>query len=98
MMRLVNEPHERVLGSIRQQHDIAAFAAVTAIGPAFGNVLLAPQADAAIATLAAAYRDGCVIDEHSLKTESWKSERDAESYSSGKEQAAAAWLRLKVSG
>ena len=51
-------PHPRTLDEVAQlgigeQHDVAAVAAVTAVGPTLGHVLLAPEARASVAALPA---------------------------------------------
>jgi hypothetical protein len=46
------------------ENDAAAFAAVAAVGTASGNEFLAPEADTAVAAIAALHGDFYSIDEH----------------------------------
>ena len=50
--------------AVGDQDDIAAVAAVTAVGAALGHVLLAPEADAAVAAAAALDIDRGSVGEH----------------------------------
>jgi len=60
----------------RANDDVAAVAAVAAVGAAFGNVLFTPKADAAAPAVAAFDEDGDSIDEH------WGIVSDGSSFSS----------------
>src|SRR5205814_374187 len=51
---------------VHLQHDAAALAAVAAVGPALGHVLLAPEADAPVAAASRLHVDLRLIVEHAL--------------------------------
>src|SRR5262249_22255057 len=65
-VRMILEMKEGVDGVVGEQDDVAAPAAVAAIGSALGNVLLAPEAHAPIAAFARTNEDGGLVDEHGL--------------------------------
>jgi hypothetical protein len=64
---LALEEGEIAAVGIGDEHDIAAIPAVTAVRAAFRHVLLAPEAERAVAATAAAHLDAGAIVEHALR-------------------------------
>ena len=52
---------------VGDEDDVAALAAVAAVGPALGHVLLPPEAQAAVAAAAALHVDARAVVEHALR-------------------------------
>ena len=60
---VVAEGEERGDVAVGDEPDVAAGAAVTAVGPALGDVRLAPEGDAARATIACLHMQAALVDE-----------------------------------
>ena len=58
------EAREVAPPQVGDEHDVAALAAVAAVGPAAGHVLLPPEVDRAVAAAAGDDRQSCAIVEH----------------------------------
>jgi hypothetical protein len=61
---LALEEGEVAAVGIGDEHDVSAVAAVSPVGPAFGHVLLTPEAQRAVASTAATHLDAGAIVEH----------------------------------
>ncbi len=58
------EVHKRIEILVRNEEDTAAFAAVSAIGTAFGDVFLPPEANTTVSSVARLGPDFRLIDKH----------------------------------
>ncbi len=65
---LALEEREVAAVGIGDEDDVAAIAAVTAVGTALRHVLLAPEAERAVAAAAASHLDAGAIVEHTLRS------------------------------
>ena len=63
-MFAIDDVREAIGASNRTDDDAAAIAAIAAVGPALGDILLAPEGDAPVATVACFYVNDCFIDKH----------------------------------